>query len=160
MSYDPKIIILFILVLISSPEYSLAQYFGKNKVEYENPNFKIYETPHFDIYNYLDNDHERNKLGELSERWYKRHQAIFRDSLPERNPIIIYNNQADFKQKTVVQQRVSVGLGGVTGGLRRRITMPLTMSNIESSHVLGHEIACLSVSHDTICKRGEPKEYE
>lgn len=134
------IIPLFCIIFVL-PIRSVAQnYFGKNKVQYEDLDFRIYETPHFDIYNYLEDERQLNKLAQMSERWYKRHQDIFQDSIIEKNPMIIYNNHADFKQTTVLQQRISVGLGGATEGLRTRVIMPVTISNKETSHVLGHEM--------------------
>jgi len=118
---------------------SYAQYFGQNKVNYEKFDFTIYETPHFQIYNYLDNNQAIQSLGRQSEDWYKRHFAIFRDTV-KNNPLIIYNDHADFKQTTVISGLISVGTGGVTEGFRKRVVMPFMGSNRETSHVLGHEM--------------------
>lgn len=139
-SIEKRSIILLLLAFFFALSHAQSQQFGKNKVKYEDLDFEIYETPHFDIYHYLEDEKVMNQLAQLSERWYKRHQAIFRDSFPDKNPMIFYNHQADFKQTTVLQQRISVGLGGVTEGLRTRVIMPITVSNKETSHVLGHEM--------------------
>ena len=48
-----SIILILIFTFIHS---SNAQYFGKNKVNYEVFDFKIYETPHFKIYHYIKNE--------------------------------------------------------------------------------------------------------
>ncbi len=119
---------------------SQAQYFGKNKVVYEDFDFRIYETPHFEIYHYLDNEAEIRQFAQLCERWYARHQEIFRDTLPGKSPIILYNNHADFQQTTVIQQLISVGTGGVTEGIRQRVVMPVSPASAETNHVLGHEM--------------------
>jgi hypothetical protein len=37
---------------IAAAHAANAQYFGRNKVQYEEFNFRILETPHFDIYYY------------------------------------------------------------------------------------------------------------
>lgn len=129
--------LLSILLFFSNITYS--QYFGQNKVNYEKFDFKIYETPHFQIYNYLDNNQAIQNLGRQSEDWYKRHFAIFRDTV-KKNPLIIYNDHADFKQTTVISGLISVGTGGVTEGFRKRVVMPFMGSNRETSHVLGHEM--------------------
>lgn len=39
-----------------------AQYFGKNKVKYEDFDFKIYNTPHFEIYHYLQHQENLNRV--------------------------------------------------------------------------------------------------
>lgn len=118
----------------------LSQYFGKNKVNYDQFNFKIYETPNFQIYHYLDDQEKIERFAQLSERWYLRHQAIFGDTFPKKNPMIIYNNHADFQQTTVIRSMLGVGTGGVTEGLKTRVVMPITPSNKETNHVLGHEM--------------------
>lgn len=129
----------FVLLLICLPQFLFSQYFGRNKVNYEDFDFKIYETPHFEIYHYIDNKEALESFAQLAERWYKRHQAVFLDTI-KKNPIILYNNHADFQQTTVIQGVIGVGTGGVTEGFRNRVVMPISASNSETSHVLGHEM--------------------
>jgi hypothetical protein len=130
--------ILYIVLLFFVTTNGFAQ-FGQNKVMYDRFDFEVYNTPHFDIYNYLKNDSLLLDIGQLSERWYMRHMAIFADTL-ENSPIILYNNTADFKQTTVISGLIGVGTGGVTEGLRGRVVIPVMVSNRETDHVLGHEM--------------------
>lgn len=138
MSYK-RIAYLVILFMTMFHAVGYSQYFGENKVQYEDYDFKIYKTPHFSVYNYLDDSAALRTFGQLSEQWYRHHQKRLYDTL-ENNPIILYNNHADFQQTSVIQSLVSVGTGGVTEGLRNRVVLPLTPSNRETSHVLGHEM--------------------
>ncbi len=117
-----------------------AQYFGKNKVKYDKFDFQILETPHFHIYYYLENEEKIEQLGKLSERWYDRHYAIFKDSIRKNNPLILYDDHADFQQTTVIQSLMGTGTQGVTEGLRNRVIMPLLPGNNQTDHVLGHEL--------------------
>ncbi len=117
-----------------------GQYFGKNKVNYEVFDFEIYETPHFRIYHYMSDKEQMDEFAQLCERWYHRHQHVFKDTLTSKNPIIIYNNHAEFQQTTVIQSLIGVGTGGVTEGYRKRLIMPFAVSNKETNHVLGHEL--------------------
>lgn len=128
------LILLFFLISLNA-----SAQFGQNKVMYDYFDFSIYNTPHFEIYNYLKNDTVLSNLGQLTERWYMRHFAIFNDSL-ENSPIILYNNTTDFKQTTVISGIIGVGTGGVTEGLRGRVVIPIMVSNKETNHVLGHEM--------------------
>ena len=129
----------FILLLMITSSAGFSQYFGQNKVNYEQFNFVKNNTPHFTIYNYLGNDTIVKSLSNQSEKWYLRHKAIFGDTITN-NPLIIYNNKADFKQTNVISGNIGVGTGGVTEGLRRRVVMPMMNSNKETDHVLGHEM--------------------
>ena len=123
MKKNTKAIIVFASVAVLSFS-AHAQYFGKNKVNYEVFDFKIYESPNFNIYHYIEDEEEIDDFAQLSERWYKRHQAVFLDTLESRNPIILYSNHAEFQQTTAVQSMIGVGTGGVTEGFRRRLIMP------------------------------------
>lgn len=131
------LLIIILMGLFSSTVQ--AQYFGQNKVMYEQFDFEIYNSPHFAIYNYLGNDTIMEMLGYQTEKWYERHRAIFGDTLRE-SPLILYNNHTDFKQTSVISGLIGVGTGGVTESLRRRVVIPVMESNKETDHVLGHEM--------------------
>lgn len=117
-----------------------AQYFGRNKVLYQNFDFKVNTTPHFDIYTYLKNDAQKATLAQRSEQWYLMHQQVLRDTFRERNPLIIYNHHAHFQQTRAIGGEIGVGTGGVTEGLKNRVIMPFMESNAQTDHVLGHEL--------------------
>jgi hypothetical protein len=130
---------LLLLLIMGSFEVK-AQYFGRNKPQYRSFDFEVLNTPHFEIYNYLDNDTLLNKLGALSERWYRRHQLVLADTFKKKNPLIMYNNHADFQQTGVINSQISVGTGGVTEGLKNRVVMPFLQTMNQTDHVLGHEL--------------------
>lgn len=117
-----------------------AQYFGRNKPQYQSFDFEVMETPHFEIYHYLEDDSTLNNLGIQTERWYKRHQLVLQDTFKQKNPLIMYNNHADFQQTGVVSGLISVGTGGVTEGLKNRVVMPFLQTAGQTDHVLGHEL--------------------
>ena len=132
-------IILFTIVFLASTSLS-AQYFGRNKVNYRQFDFKVLETPHFEIYHYLGNESVKNRIAQQSEQWYRMHQVIFQDTFRQRNPVIFYNNHADFQQTNAISGLIGVGTGGVTEGLKNRVIMPFMESNAQTDHVLGHEL--------------------
>lgn len=117
-----------------------AQYFGRNKVNYRQFDFRVLESPHFELYNYLNKADTRNSFLQSTEQWYRMHQAIFRDTFRERNPFILYNNHADFQQTRAIQGQIGVGTGGVTEALKNRVIMPVMEANAQTDHVLGHEL--------------------
>lgn len=117
-----------------------AQYFGRNKAKYKKFDFEVYESPHFEIYHYLENHECLHALTQQSEQWYDMHQEVLKDTFSAKNPIIFYNNHADFQQTNTISGAVSVGTGGVTEGFKRRVIMPIAMSNQQTNHVLGHEM--------------------
>lgn len=128
---------IFILTLI--PYIAHSQYFGRNKVQYEDFDFQILHTRHFDIYHYPKEAKAVRDLGKLSERWYLRHSRLLNHTFKTKNPLIIYANHADFQQTDVIS-RISIGTGGVTEGRRNRVVMPFAEANKSTNHVLGHEL--------------------
>ncbi|MFB6231732.1 MAG: basic secretory protein-like protein [Salinibacter sp.] len=117
-----------------------AQYFGKNKVQYDNFNFKTLETEHFVFYFYPAEEKAVRDAARMAERWYDRHTEVFLHRFDEKKPIIFYANDADFQQTNVVDQAISPATGGFTEPLRERVVMPLSPSYGETNHVLGHEL--------------------
>jgi hypothetical protein len=117
-----------------------AQYFGKNRVQYETFDFKVLETAHFRFHYYPSEAEAVRDAARMAERWYDRHTQIFLHTFDEKKPIIFYANDADFQQTNVAQQPLGPGTGGFTEGLRERVVMPFAASYGETNHVLGHEL--------------------
>jgi Tol biopolymer transport system component len=137
MKKDRMLTILLFFVAIVTAN---AQYFGQNKPRYRSFDFDVKKTEHFDIYSYLDNPEMLKQLALQTEAWYRMHARIFRDTFDTNNPIIFYNNHADFQQTNAIQGSIGIGTGGVTEGLKNRVIMPLTFTNQQTNHVLGHEL--------------------
>ena len=131
----------FLLILFIVSFYQTnAQYFGRNKPIYKRFNYNVYQTPNFEIYNYFKNDSLLNKLSQTAEKWYWIHYQVFKDSIKQRNPIIIYPNQGDFQQTTAISGEIGIGTGGVTEALKNRVVLPVTETWAQTEHVLGHEL--------------------
>ena len=117
-----------------------AQYFGKNKPRYTNFDFQVTNSPHYEVYSYLKDKESLTQLIQWSEQWYDMYERILRDTFRTRNPLIFYNNHADFQQTTAISGNIGVATGGVTEGLKNRVVMPMAMSNQQTFQVLGHEL--------------------
>jgi len=122
------------------PTSASAQYFGRNKVQYETFDFKILKTPHFDIHFYPEEADAVEDAARMGERWYERFARLFQHEFEKPKPIILYADHADFQQTNTLSGQVSEGLGGVTESMKNRVIMPLTGSYPDTDHVLGHEL--------------------
>lgn len=116
-----------------------AQYFGRNKVQYENFDWRVLRSQHFDVYFYSTERASADLAARLAERWYFRHSRLFHHELSGRQPLIIYATQAQFEQTNVVEG-IGEGTGGVTEALRRRIVLPTGGTLTDFDHVIGHEL--------------------
>ncbi|WP_235298567.1 hypothetical protein [Portibacter marinus] len=135
-----KHIIWTMLMVLGSIITVEAQYFGQNKPRYKSFDFHVQETEHFDIYHYLENPDLLKQLALQTELWYRMHARIFQDTFEKNNPIIFYNNHADFQQTNAISGSIGIGTGGVTEGLKNRVVMPITFTTQQTNHVLGHEL--------------------
>ena len=117
-----------------------AQYFGRNKVQYDDFDFQILETEHFKVYYYPEAERAVQDAARMLERWYDRHSQVFVHQFEEKKPIILYANDADFQQTNVTESTIGPGTGGFTESIRERVVMPLTGIYGETDHVLGHEL--------------------
>ncbi len=133
-------LVLAATVLLIAPATLSAQYFGRNKVQYEDFAFRLFETQHFRLHFYPEEEEAARDMGRMAERWNTRLSGVFRHQLSERKPVIIYANHPDFQQTNVITDQLTEGTGGVTESLRDRLIMPLTGVYRDNDHVLGHEL--------------------
>src|SRR5690349_10805269 len=104
------------LLALAEPAVLSAQYFGHNKVEYADFDFRILATEHFDVYYYPREDEAARVAAQLAERWYARFSRVLNHQLISRQPLVLYGSQPEFAQTNVVSGILSDTVGGVTEG--------------------------------------------
>src|SRR5436190_18482397 len=92
-----------------------AQYFGRNKVQYEKFDWRILKSDHFDLYFYPSESLKVSDAGREAERWYSRLSDIFRHQF-DRKSVVFYADHPDFEQTNVVGEQPEEGTGGITEG--------------------------------------------
>jgi len=133
--------VLILAVGLFVPSVSQAQqYFGQNKVHYDDFDTRVLESPHFDTYFYQGMETAIEDVSRMAERWYERLARIFQHDFAEKKPLIFYADHPDFQQTNTVSSRISEGTGGLTEGLKNRVVMPISGSYASTDHVLGHEL--------------------
>jgi Tol biopolymer transport system component len=135
-----RIVRVLAVALVGAPGLLSAQYFGRNKVQYTDFDFKIIQTEHFDVYYY---DRERTAAldaARIAERSYARLSKVLNHEFRERKPIILYASHSDFMQTNATEVS-GEGTGGVTDFARNRAVMPFTGAYSDFEHVLTHEMA-------------------
>jgi Tol biopolymer transport system component len=118
---------------------SSAQYFGRNKVQYERFDFKVLATDHFDIYYYPEEEAAVRLAARMAERWHARLTKLLQHELSGRQPLILYAAHPHFQQTNILGD-IGEGTGGVTESNRRRVILPFAGGLAETDHVLGHEL--------------------
>src|SRR4030042_2808536 len=94
-----KKVLLYILVINTSVS---AQYFGRNKVQYERFDFKTLSTRNFNLMFYPQARDAVEGAADMLERWHDRFKKVFISGIEKEQPIILYANHADFEQTNVI----------------------------------------------------------
>ncbi|MEJ2503575.1 MAG: peptidase S9, partial [Gemmatimonadota bacterium] len=127
-------------VLAVTPEVAEAQYFGRNKVQYERFDWEVMHTDQFDFHFYPEEREAVSDAARMGQRWYTRLSRVFNHEFEDVKPIILYANHPDFQQTNTTAGQVSEGTGGFTESMKNRVVMPLTGVYGDTDHVLGHEL--------------------
>ena len=128
-------------LLLSLPMAGSAQYFGRNKVQYEGGfDFKVLTTQNWDIHYYPEAEAAVEVIARLTERWYERFSRVFQHDFDVAKPLIIYADHPDFQQTNTLSGAIGQGTGGVTESMKNRVIMPLSTSWRETDRILGHEL--------------------
>ncbi len=122
------------------PSAADAQYFGRNKVHYDQTDVRVLATEHFDLYYPRDQLPAALTAGRLAERWYVRLSKVLQHTLKRRQPLILYGSHRTFEQTNVWSGLIDERTGGFTESRKRRIVIPFASTLAETDHVLGHEI--------------------
>ena len=93
---------------------ALAQfyYFGRNKVQYEEFDWKILRTEHFDIYYYGEMGYVAEIGANYAEEMYNELKVKMDHLVTRRVPLIFYNTTIDFQQTNTTPGLIPEGVGG------------------------------------------------
>jgi Tol biopolymer transport system component len=142
MSIRIRLAALAFAAVLAAPAAAAAQgdYFGQNKVQYHQFDFKVLKTDHFDVYYYPEEEAAARSAARMAERWYGRLSRLLVHELRGRQPLILYASGPHFRETNTIQGAIGEGTGGVTEAYKRRIVLPLAGPLESTDHVIGHEL--------------------
>lgn len=137
-------ILLTVLIGLLFSSISYSQYFpyGKNRVQYEDFEWRYLQSKHFDIYYYGEKNYKLAEFASMSvESAYKQLKDDFDHELSDRISVIIYDSHNDFSQTNVVNLPISAeGIGGVTDKYKNRMTIPFDGEYNDFRRTIHHEL--------------------
>ena len=123
-----------------APSAARAYYFGRNKVQTTNPDWRVLATPHFEI-TYADGaDELAVRASIVAERAYAEYADRLDHDLQKRVPFILYASHAAFAQTNILDDMLGEGTGGFTEPVRNRMVLPYAGSHADFVHVIRHEL--------------------
>lgn len=131
---------LVLALMIAGVGTANAQYFGQNKVQYREFDWRSLRSDHFEVYFYGGQDSLAIRTLDLAEKTQVAFAERFGHRLSKRIPIIVYGSHNDFSQTNVTPELIDGSTGGFTEALRDRVVIPFTGSYEDYRHVLVHEM--------------------
>ncbi len=131
---------LVLLAILPVSAQSQETYFGKNKVQYRDFNWKFIQTRRFDIYFYDDAYPIAKFTADVLEKAYDEVTRELDYRIQRRVPVFVYISHNDFQQTNIVSELLPEGVGGFTEAFKNRIVIPFTGSFEDYRHVLHHEL--------------------
>ncbi|MEQ9104382.1 MAG: BamA/TamA family outer membrane protein [Rhodothermales bacterium] len=122
---------------------SLAQYnyhFGRNKIQYDDFDWKVMRTEHFDVYYYPEMLELAEHGAYFAEEAYEEMRHRFNFSLNTRVPIIFYSSNLHFKQTNITPGFIPDGVGGFFEFLKGRVVIPANGNLQRFRRVVRHEM--------------------
>lgn len=128
-----------ILLLLVANIGAFAQ-FGKNKVQYQEFDWKYIQSPNFDVYYDAGTKYLAEFTAFSAEKALRSIQGTLNYRINKRIPIIVYNTHNQFQQTNVISSYMSEGVGGVTELFKNRIVIPFQGDYGQFDHVIHHEL--------------------
>lgn len=129
-------IILFTSTFVNAQLY----FFGRNKIQYEDFDWKVLKTEHFNIY-YYDDFEEMAEIGaKYAEEAYDELKVKFNHVMLTQIPLIFYNTHIHFQQTNTLPGFIPEGVGGFFEFLKGRVVIPYLSSLDQFRHVIRHEL--------------------
>ncbi|MDP6052046.1 MAG: peptidase S9, partial [Candidatus Latescibacteria bacterium] len=118
---------------LADPYAVSAQYlnfFGRNKVQYSEFEWKVMQTEHIDLYYFPEERELAERAAASAERSYRSLESQFSLSIHRRTPLILYSTHQFFEETNTIPNFLPESVGAFTEFLKGRVVMP----NLGSYH--------------------------
>ncbi|MBU1098145.1 MAG: hypothetical protein KKB34_16800 [Bacteroidetes bacterium] len=129
-----------LLLIIPSMINAQFYFFGRNKVQYEDFDWKVIKTDHFNIYYYGEFEEMAEIGAKYAEDAYEEYKVKFNHVVSEQIPLIFYNTHIHFQQTNTQPGFIPEGVGGFFEFLKGRVVIPYMGSLAQFEHVIRHEL--------------------
>lgn len=135
------LLVFLMTALVNSSEAQFFR-FGKNRVQYEDFEWRFLQTEHFDIYYYSSKNYDLARFAaDYLEPSLRQLRDDFNHEINDRIKVIIYDSHNDFDQTNVIPLPIDTeGIGGVTDKYKNRMTIPFQGDYGDFATTIHHEL--------------------
>ncbi|MGA7617638.1 MAG: BamA/TamA family outer membrane protein [Thermoanaerobaculia bacterium] len=131
-------LILISLAMLALPGSLFA--FGKNKIVYDEFDWRIYHSTHFDVYYYDEEKPSLQKVVNLAESAYDELSRKFNFQISKKIPIIFYATHSAFEQNNIELSFIPEGVGAFAEPVKDRMVLPIDMPDEKLYALIKHEM--------------------
>ena len=128
--------LLVALTLGSTPLFP----FGKNKIQYQNFDWRIYKSPHFDVYYYPEEEPMLQQAVSFAESQYTRLSQILDHEIKFRINLILYRTHMEFEQTNIELGFIPEYVAAFSEPIADRMVIPIDLPPDELYTLFGHEL--------------------
>jgi len=133
------------LALIASALAPVAQaqfipYFGKNKVKYDNFDWRVYKAPHFEIYYYPEFEQHLSRIASYAESSYQKVSGDLKHEIGFPIPLILYKTHSEFEETNLLPDFVDEGILAFSEPSRSRMVVPIDEPPDRLQGLMTHEL--------------------
>ena len=128
-------------LLAAAPVAAQSNNFGgKNRVRYDEFEWRVYSTPHFRISYYDRVEPSLPKIASFAESAYDELARRLDFQVEEPIPLLAYANHAEFEQTNVISNFIPEGVGAFATPSRNRMVLPVDLPDRELQALIQHEL--------------------
>lgn len=129
-----------LLLALPAPTQGQGGSFGKNKIQYEDFDWRVLHGEHVDVYFYPEEKDLARLTLEYAEETYEVLERRFQHHPFRRIPLIVYSSHQHFEQTNVTAGFIPEGVLGFTEYLKRRVALPFRGDYAQFRQTLRHEL--------------------
>ena len=142
-----KLCLITALLLLLSGSVHGQYYFGKNKVQYTDFDWRVLTTRHFEIYFHSEEQEVAEIAASCAEESYLFLENKFNHRIEKKIPLIVYSSPNYFAQTNVIPSLLPEGVAGFTEYMKGRMVIPFDGSYADFARVIRHEMVHTFVMH-------------
>jgi Tol biopolymer transport system component len=132
---------LSLALLAAAPAHAqFFPYYGKNKVVYDNFNWRVYKSPHFEVYYYPEFEQHLSRVVSYAESGYQKVSSGLKHEIANPIPLILYKTHSEFEQTNLFPSFVPEGVAAFTEPVRDRMVVPIDEPPDKLQGLITHEL--------------------
>ncbi len=147
LEYMRRFCLIIAFLLLFSASVHGQYYFGKNKVQYTDFDWRVLTTSHFEIYFHAEEQEVAEIAASCAEESYFFLENKFNHRIEKKIPLIVYSSPNYFAQTNVIPSLLPEGVAGFTEYMKGRMVIPFDGSYAEFARVIRHEMVHTFVMH-------------